>query len=145
MSQIPEKQSVKVHLQTEIFQQDETESFDIRANGELVMVGDALILRYTEAVPGQPEAPVLFKFTGNGLVTLSRRGDTPMKLFFQQAQRLRAQYQTATGPLDVETLTTLLQAQVDVPAGHGDVAVDYTLFVSGQLIGQYRIRLQFNR
>jgi uncharacterized beta-barrel protein YwiB (DUF1934 family) len=67
-----------------------------------------------------------------------------MKLFFQQGQRLQAQYQTLAGPMAIDTLTTLLAADVDGVRGNGVVAIDYTLFAEDQLVGQYRIRLQFN-
>ncbi|PWF99317.1 DUF1934 domain-containing protein [Levilactobacillus bambusae] len=136
---------IAIHLQTEIKQDDDITSYKLDVQGRLVQMGQTIYIRYVEQDPEsdyQP-VPVTMKLSANGDVQLTRSAENRLRLLFKAGKRIRAQYQTPFGSIPVETVTPLLDVSFrDRPFG-GNVKIDYNLYANGELVGDYKIRLQF--
>ncbi|GMA69425.1 hypothetical protein GCM10025879_06710 [Leuconostoc litchii] len=138
---ILEQNDVEIHLKTKIRQENEIERFDFQTTGKLFLKNNALYLRYTEVIEDQ-KTQIMFKFS-DGQIRMNRSGDIITKFSFVKSERIPALYQTPTGQMQLETLTTLLATDFDLKKLYGEVAIDYILYANQQVIGQYEVRLQF--
>lgn len=138
---IKDQIDVEIHLKTKIRQENDLEEFEFHTNGQLFLKNNALYLRYTEVIENQ-KTQIMFKFEENR-VRMNRSGDILTKFSFVKSQRIPALYQTPTGQMQLETLTTLMALNIDHEETHGEVAIDYVLYAMQQIVGQYEIRLQF--
>ena len=107
-------------------------------------MGDALYSRYKEVIDEGPEPiPVTIKLAANGEVVLTRGAEHRLRLHFSNGNRVRAHYQTPMGMLPVETVTPMLRVRLRERPFSGEVNVDYDLYAGEQLLGNYKLRLQF--
>lgn len=137
---------IKIHLETEITQDGQTESHVFDEEGELIQMGTTTYLRYLEHVQGQ-ETAVRFKLAEDGQVQLTRgteKDATQLRLYFKMHDAQGSLYQTQYGNLPVLTTTNhLLMTLSDEPLS-GEVVVHYQLEISQQVVGDYKLRLIFN-
>ena len=135
---------VAIHLETQARQDDDTANYALDVDGQLVQMGDAFYLRYKEVNDDAPEPiPVTIKLAANGDVVLTRSAENRLRLHFSNGKRVRTHYQTPMGMLPVETVTPMLRVRLRERPFSGEVNVDYDLYAGEQLLGNYKLRLQF--
>ncbi|MDN6354526.1 MAG: DUF1934 domain-containing protein [Lactiplantibacillus plantarum] len=135
---------VAIHLETQARQDDDTANYALDVDGQLVQMGDAFYLRYKEVNDDAPEPiPVTIKLAANGDVVLTRSAEHRLRLHFSNGKRVRAHNQTPMGMLPVETVTPMLLVRLRERPFSGEVNVDYDLYAGEQLLGNYKLRLQF--
>lgn len=138
---------VKIHLETYVTQDDETENHVFDEPGTLVQMGETLYIRYREINEEEgTNYPVTLKLRGDGDVQLSRGGsddDTQMKLHFANERRVLTRYRTPYGVIPVETVTPRLDVRITTEPLTGEIYIEYELFANGQPLGNYRLRLLF--
>ncbi|MFD1420474.1 DUF1934 domain-containing protein [Lactiplantibacillus songbeiensis] len=135
---------VAIHLETQAVQDGDAANYALDVDGQLVQMGDAFYLRYKEASKdqGQP-VPVTIKLAANGDVVLTRSAENRLRLHFSNGKRVQARYRTPMGILPVDTVTPLLQVRLRERPFSGEVNINYDLYAGEQLIGNYKLRLQF--
>ncbi|EIW15024.1 hypothetical protein, DUF1934 family [Lactiplantibacillus pentosus KCA1] len=135
---------VAIHLETRARQDGETANYALDVDGQLVQMGGAFYLRYKEVNDDEPDPiPVTIKLATNGDVVLTRSAENRLRLHFSNGKRVRAHYQTPMGMLPVETVTPMLRVRLRERPFSGEVNVDYDLYAGEQLLGNYKLRLQF--
>ncbi|MBU9788647.1 DUF1934 domain-containing protein [Lentilactobacillus sp. IMAU92037] len=133
---------VQIHLETNIVQSGEESNFVFDVTGQLVQVGTSIYIRYTEDAEEGP-VPVTIKIMDNGDIKLTRSATNRLQLLFSQGKRVAARYRTPYGLLDVQTVTSALDAEILDQPLRGKVGIDYLLYAGNELLGKYNIRLQF--
>lgn len=131
-----------MHLQTEMTMGDQTEKFEFNETGQLIRLnGGQIYLRYVEHQDGQ-STPVKFRLDGD-TVQLDRQGARQTRLVFQEDQETVTRYQTEYGLIHLMVHTNELVKDIDFANCHGEVSAEYLLKNNGQVLGTYRIQLQF--
>lgn len=135
---------IAIHLETFIEQEGEKNHLVFDEPGQVFQMGNSIYLRYQEVdeKSGQ-KIPVTMKIDGEGTVLLTRAAENEMRLRFASGKRIEARYRTPYGLFPIETVTPLLDVQLQNEPLAGQVNIDYQLLAGKQLIGNYKIRLQF--
>lgn len=137
-----EQQVVQVEIATLIRQGDQQEEFAFQEPGQLVqMANQKRYLRYVER-QNEIETPVQFRFDQEQVI-LSRQGQLKSMMVFDQQQATITKYPTAYGLIDLTIQTQDLKVDINWPQAQGSVLIKYQLLNQGQLLGNYRIKLQF--
>ncbi len=134
---------VQVHLETNIVQDDQSSSFVFDVSGQLVQIGESIYIRYNEDSDDQGKVPVTIKIMPNGSVKLTRSASNRLQLIFIKGKRVAARYQTPYGPLDIQTVTPMMEVEIKNYPLRGRLDIDYLLYAGSDLLGKYNIRLQF--
>lgn len=135
---------VMIHVVTQNIQDNQVVDYDEVFEGQFFQMGASIYLRYQETA--DQEALVTFKITANGEVQLTRKTDEMnLRLYFVAGKQVNAKYVTPYGVVPVTSRTSKLQAEVDntLRGIIGQINIDYTLNSEQQLLGRYKIRLQF--
>ena len=135
---------VTIHVVTQNIQDNQIVDYDEVFEGQFFQMGASIYLRYQEIA--EQEALVTFKITANGEVQLTRKTDEMnLRLYFVAGKQVNAKYVTPYGVVPVTSRTSKLQAEVDdtLRGIIGQINIDYTLNSGQQLLGRYKIRLQF--
>ncbi|MDY4065077.1 MAG: DUF1934 domain-containing protein [Ligilactobacillus agilis] len=135
---------VTIHVVTQNIQDNQVVDYDEVFEGQFFQMGASIYLRYQEIA--EQEALVTFKITANGEVQLTRKTDEMnLRLYFVAGKQVNAKYVTPYGVVPVTSRTSKLQAEVDdtLRGIIGQINIDYTLNSGKQLLGRYKIRLQF--
>ncbi|AUJ29167.1 DUF1934 domain-containing protein [Liquorilactobacillus hordei] len=136
---------ILITLQTFTKQDGEISKYDRKFEGQLFQMGNSIYLRYTEDDDKQEKAVVTFKINNNGGIQLTRKSkEMRMQLFFENNKRVSATYRTPYGEIPIETVTPLLSVNISDFPLVGTVNIDYFLYSGGNLLGEYKIRLQFS-
>ncbi|KRM92946.1 DUF1934 domain-containing protein [Liquorilactobacillus cacaonum] len=134
---------VLVDLKTITKQNGETSKYERKFKGQVFQMGNSMYLRYNED-DSQESAIVTFKISFDGGIQLIRKtNDMRMQLFFEDNKRIAAVYRTPYGEIPIETVTPVLNVTIDELPLVGNVAINYFLYSNGELLGEYKIRLQF--
>jgi len=137
-----EQQAVQVEIATLIRQGDQQEEFAFQEPGQLVqMANQKRYLRYVER-QNAIETPVQFRFDQEQVI-LSRQVQLKSMMVFDQQQATITKYPTAYGLIDLTIQTQDLKVDINWPQAQGSVLIKYQLLNQGQLLGNYRIKLQF--
>ena len=135
---------IQIHLETFIKQEDQSDHMVFDEPGQAFQMGDSLYLRYEEFdEENNVKRPVTLKIDGDGNVLLTRKSEHEMRLRFSDGKRIEARYKTPYGILPIETLTPNLDIAIASHPLRGNVNIDYQLYAGEQLLGDYKIRLQF--
>jgi len=139
---------VAIHVETQAKQDGDTANYALDVDGQLVQMGDAFYLRYQEVNQEADQAanepiPVTIKLAADGDVVLTRSAENRLRLHFSNGKRVQARYRTPMGILPVDTITPLLQVRLRERPFSGEVNINYDLYAGEQLIGNYKLRLQF--
>ncbi|CAK8053543.1 DUF1934 domain-containing protein [Eupransor demetentiae] len=137
-----DSQAVQVHFMSKIYQDGGDESYQVDAPGSLIVRGDSAYLTYIEQLPDQDEVEVLFKFKDEG-IRLNRKGPQNNHMAFELDQKRNFKYETAAGPMQLTTRATEIERDFDLEAGRGELGLNYILYQGDQVLGQYRVELQF--
>ena len=133
---------VKIHLHTVIVIDGQQDEFDFHEAAELIrMQGGSDYLRYVEHQDGQA-TPVQLKLA-NGEIHLTRKGPRETNLLFKDGAATLTRYQTEYGMIPLQVETSLLDNQLDLAKQAGGLRVHYRLKNNEQLLGSYRLQLQF--
>lgn len=132
---------VLIYLQTQRNQDGQVSDYAKKFQGQLFQIGPSLYLRYLEE---DEKATVTFKISENGIVQLTRKQeDIQMKLYFGNKQRIAALYRTSVGDVPIETITPNLNVTLRDNPLSGIIKIDYLLYNGAELLGDYKLRLQF--
>lgn len=135
---------VEIHLTTTIMQAGDVSNFNFDVTGKLFEMGNTVYLRFMEDDNNNGHAvPVTIRINANGHIKLTRSGENELQLHFIQGKRVEARYQTPYGMLPIDTETPNVDIQFRSQPFSGNVSVDYNLYAEDQLLGRYRLRLQF--
>jgi uncharacterized beta-barrel protein YwiB (DUF1934 family) len=138
---IKKRVPVKDRLRTVISQDGQQEQFNFQEVGEFIELNGKHYLRYQEHQNGQV-TPVQFRLDEEE-VHLHRQGATETRLVFDRERPTISRYQTEYGALTLRVVTSQLERQVDPLAPAGRLVAAYQLRAGDQLIGSYRLELQF--
>ena len=131
-----------VHLTTSMTMGSETEHFEFTESGQLIRLnGGQIYLRYLEHQDNQ-ETPVQFRLDEDR-VQLDRRGPRQTRLVFEAGSETTTRYQTEYGIIHLGVETRQLIKKVDFTNHAGSLQAAYRLKNQGQVLGTYRIQLQF--
>lgn len=120
----------------------ETEHFEFTESGQLIRLnGGQVYLRYLEHQDGQ-ETPVQFRLDEDR-VQLDRRGPRQTRLVFEAGSETMTRYQTEYGIIHLGVETRQLIKKIDFTNHTGSLQAAYRLKNQGQVLGTYRIQLQF--
>ena len=120
----------------------ETEHFECTESGQLIRLnGGQVYLRYLEHQDNQ-ETPVQFRLDEDR-VQLDRRGPRQTRLVFEAGAETMTRYQTEYGIIHLGVETRQLIKKVDFTNHTGSLQATYRLKNQGQVLGTYRIQLQF--
>lgn len=120
----------------------ETEHFEFTESGQLIRLnGGQIYLRYLEHQDNQ-ETPVQFRLDEDR-VQLDRRGPRQTRLVFEAGSETTTRYQTEYGIIHLGVETRQLIKKVDFTNHAGSLQAAYRLKNQGQVLGTYRIQLQF--
>lgn len=120
----------------------ETEHFEFTEHGQLIRLnGGQIYLRYLEH-QDQQATPVQFRFDEER-VQLDRRGPRQTRLIFEEGAATTTRYQTEYGVIHLVVETRQLIKKLDFTAHQGTLQAVYRLKNQGQILGTYRIQLQF--
>lgn len=133
---------VKVKIQTHIEQDGKSESFSFNEDGQLFKMGSTVYIRYQETNP-LGTIPVTMKLAGDGTVQLRRHASSDLRLVFDIKKQILTKYRTPAGLIDITTDTKMVNFKYSELPLNGDVAIDYALIAGEEVVGQYKIRLQF--
>lgn len=118
------------------------DEFEFHEDGQLIqMKGGTAYLTYVEHQDGQ-ETPVKLKLDSDS-IHLTRQGPRETNLLFKADETTVSHYQTEYGIIRLEVITQHLQNGLDLDQRTGDLKIHYQLKNGDQLLGSYRLQLQF--
>ncbi|AUJ33151.1 YwiB family protein [Liquorilactobacillus nagelii] len=134
---------ILIHLVTTREQDGEVSEYEKKFSGQIFQIGNSLYLRYVETQAPE-KVIVTFKIIDQNSIQLTRkRSDLKLRLFFEDNHRVAAAYQTSYGVIPIETVTPHLQILLQQSPLAGAIKIDYLLYNGLELLGKYKIRLQF--
>lgn len=140
MGRIKKITPVQVQLTTVIEQDGQREQFTFNEAGNFVELNGKYYLRYLEHQNGQTTS-VQFRLDDH--IHLHRSGELTTLLNFDLNKPLPTRYRTQYGVISLEVRTSRLEKELTPAIPAGQLAVDYSLAAAGQVVGSYRLRLQF--
>ncbi|MCK8625124.1 DUF1934 domain-containing protein [Apilactobacillus xinyiensis] len=134
-------QQVRISLKTQIEQNNEVNDFNFDVIGSIVQIEDSLYIRYNEN--NDVTVPVTIKIPGNDQdVQLTRKAaGTHTKLFFNKNKVIPTKYETPYGKIDIRVFTSKLE--FTDKKEYGNLSIDYIISDHQDILGRYKIRLQF--
>lgn len=142
MAAINQAIPVRVHLTTSMEIDGNRDHFEFAESGELVhLTNNHHFLRYTEHQQGQA-TPVQIAIHGDQ-VRLTRKGPRQTKLLFVANGETISKYQTEYGMIPLHVVCDQLIQEIDQVENRGQLEIHYRLKNNGQVLGTYRIKLQF--
>lgn len=133
---------IKVTIKTHIEQDGKAENFSFNEAGLFFQKGKVVYIRYQETNP-LGKIPVTMKLGADGTIQLRRHASSDLRLIFDVKQPMLSKYQTPAGMIDIITDTKMANFKYQEMPLNGDVAIDYNLIAGEEIVGQYKIRLQF--
>lgn len=136
-----EAQSVTITLKTLQEQAGEVEEYELETNGELFQKGTTLYLRYEEKLE-ERSVKTTFKIKAGALLLTRRERDLSSNLELRPDQVTTTRYQTQYGALYLE-VNCLEYTFERLGKQSGQVKATYELSNGQELLGKYKLRLQF--
>lgn len=130
---------VGIEVRTSQVQEGGKDEYRKHFDGILAEKVQALYLRYEE----EDGAKVTFRISGDGVELTRRSGQLRLRLSFSEGESKTTSYMTPYGAVELECRTDRLECEYDEAGRCGGLAVDYVLFTGGEILGEYKIRLQF--
>lgn len=138
-----EKNIINLHVVTSITQDNAHEEFTFDEKGTLLHKNGASFIKYQEPQEDGSKATVLFKINSDGTVQLTRHGQSDLRLLFKENERQSTRYLTPMGPMVIETLTSSIDASVDVEHMQGNLNIIYSLHQGDYMVGEYTVHVDF--
>lgn len=138
-----DQNQVKITVKTVIRDEKQKETFELITFGRYYKKETASYLQYDEVLEeGMPPVKTTIKISAeDGLIL--RSGAVKMRLPFKMNKRLRGQYTTPYGELEITTYTKRLHHQYDEQTGTGSIEVLYDLSMQGAYTGTYHLKVHF--
>lgn len=133
---------VNVEIKTHIEQEGKAESFSFNEVGQFFKMGDTIYIRYQETNP-LGKIPVTVKLAGDGTAQLRRHASSDLRLVFNPNELVTTKYVTPAGLMDITTRTKMVNFSYQDAPLLGTAQIDYELITGEEVVGQYKIRLQF--
>lgn len=130
---------VKIDVRTRQVQAGEKKDYSQGFEGRLSIKNQTLYLRYDESC----ETRVTFKISEDGIDLSRKSGQMRLKLHFNEDGKFETSYLTPYGAVEMTCRTDNCGFDYDEKAQCGSLAVDYRLFTGDEILGEYKIRLQF--
>lgn len=134
--------TVNVKIKTHIRQDDKTEDFYFDEVGQLFKMGETIYIRYQEN-SNEGVIPVTMKLVSDKTIQLRRHAKNDLRMVFDTKRQQTTKYKTPAGLFDITTQTNFLDFKYELEPTKGNVAIDYLLITGGEVVGEYKIRLQF--
>lgn len=96
-------------------------------------------MRYDES----SEARVTFKVCEDDVYLSRKSGQMRLKLHFNENGKFETSYLTPYGAVDLRCETDYCKFDYDRKVQRGSLTIDYRLFTGDEILGEYKIRLQF--
>lgn len=144
MTELPKSNGLpaEIRMETLLIQQGEMEQHLFEEKGKVLYMNDSYYIRYEEHTEGTT-IPVTVKVGADGVVSVIRRGEITTRLRFDIDQWTQSNYPLPTGTIPIRIKTTDLKiSYYDRPLA-GRVAVDYSLYVGEEKLGDYQLRLRY--
>lgn len=133
---------VNVEIKTYIEQDGKSESFSFSEVGQFFKMGTTVYIRYQETNP-LGKIPVTMKLANDGTAQLRRHASSDLRLVFNPNELASTKYATPAGLMDITTRTKMVNFTYQEAPLTGGVQIDYELITGKEVVGQYKIRLQF--
>lgn len=130
---------VEIKLKTVQTQAGEIEKFELFEQGELTRKGETVYLRYTEAKAG---AQTILKIKPAELLLTRRQKELALQLNLAEGQQTNAKYKTAYGVIPLAVKCTTYKYE-QIAETSGELRVEYLLYSGEELLGEYKLELQF--
>lgn len=138
-------QTIQIHLETQVLQNNERAEFVFDMEGQLVKMGDTLYIRYKEKNQEEPgEVPVTIKIEPGELIQIMRGQGLHTRLKFAFEKRVPMSYPTDYGIFTIESYTPYLHFSLKDRPLSGSLELDYELFLENEKMGSYQMRLSFH-
>lgn len=134
-------QEVTITLKTIQTQANDVEEYDLETKGELFQKGETLYLRYEEELEGQ-SVKTTFKIKDEQLLLTRRERALSSSLDLRPGQLTTTRYQTQYGALYLE-VNCLKYTFKRVDEKTGQLKATYELSNGQEILGKYKLRLQF--
>ena len=96
-------------------------------------------MRYDES----SEARVTFKVCEDDVYLSRKSGQMRLKLHFNENGKFETSYLTPYGAVELRCETDCCKFDYDRKFQRGSLTIDYRLFTGDEILGEYKIRLQF--
>lgn len=130
---------VKVDIRTRQIQSGEKNDYSQKFDGRLSIKNQTLYLRYDES----SEARVTFKVCEDDVYLSRKSGQMRLKLHFNENGKFETSYLTPYGAVELRCETDCCKFDYDRKVQRGSLTIDYRLFTGDEILGEYKIRLQF--
>ena len=130
---------VKIDVRTRQVQSVEKNDYSQSFEGRLSIKNQALYLRYDES----SETRVTFKICEDSVDLSRKSGQMRLKLHFNENEKFETSYLTPYGAVELTCKTDHCVFDCDKKVQKGSLTVDYRLFTGDEILGEYKIRLQF--
>lgn len=134
-------QEVTIILKTIQTQAEDVEEYDLETTGELFQKGATLYLRYEEEIEGH-SIKTTFKIKDEMLLLTRREHSLSSSLDLRPGQITTTRYQTQYGALYLE-VNCLTYTFKRVDEKNGQLKATYELSNGQEILGKYKLRLQF--
>lgn len=132
----------RVILETTIIQEGEVFKHSFDEMGRIVQLNGNYYIRYTESKEDE-EVATMIKIGEDGVVSLTRHGDSKTRLVFDNNEETLTTYPTPQGVLQLAVKTDRLSISTTEQPFAGEVEVDYMIHMADAPLGTYKIRLIF--
>lgn len=128
---------IKITIKTLQQQDGQLNKYQQEFSGRLAKVKENTYLRYEE----DQNLTVTFKVDEKGIWLTRKGSQMKLRLYFDEAKHYETNYQTPFGAINLTCQTQKVLFEEE--NAKGQLAVDYQLFSGEELLGEYKIRLQF--
>ena len=128
---------IKITIKTLQQQDGQLNKYQQEFSGRLAKVKENTYLRYEE----DQNLIVTFKVDEKGIWLTRNGSQMKLRLYFDEAKHYETNYQTPFGAINLTCQTQKVLFEEE--NAKGQLAVDYQLFSGEELLGEYKIRLQF--
>ena len=130
---------VTVELKTSQLQDDKLEEFELHETGTLTQKNDNLYLRYVES---KNQAQTTLKIKADELMLTRRQKELELQLVLRVDEKTNAKYKTVYGTIFLTASCQKYVLEKDGQAS-GVLKVAYELYSGDDLLGKYKLELQF--
>lgn len=138
---VESEKTIKVKIQTIKKQEGQIETYQEELIGSFAQVANNAYIRYQE----QDGSRVTMRVSQENEVQLSRSNDDlRLRMVFLDDKEVQNAYRTPYGVIPLTTNTSRLDVIVDDEEVKGEFKIDYMLSSGENMVGEYKIRLQFS-
>lgn len=134
---------ISLKIATKVIQNGEIQDYLFELFGQAVKIGDTLYLRYKEELPDEVPVSVTFKLLPDGVIQLTRAGETRTRLKFAYKEKVETSYPTPYGTMFFTTFTDYMHVSLKDRPFSGNINISYDLLMMEEKVGEYQLSLEF--